>query len=214
MARSLRTILNAANPNNVDSALQAGRVGSVLALSARGVRGAVVANVLVLPENARAAAILEVRAVAGTAVGLFTPLATGATPVTTEAAINAVGNIVFAAADAVTEAEVVYIAEEGDVTEDVIPVASNSGTLLANRRAKRVLEVTRLVGTDIGVATVVGRGATPADNQAAANAAGTAIVFNAADAVTSARVKYIAQPGYGNAPPPVVPALDAALYDF
>lgn len=214
MSRSLREIFNEGNPNKVDAAVQSARLGTLLSLGLRFFRGTVTTNVLTLPENARALALVYVRSVAGTTTDRLAIDSDGGTPAAGSATINPVGNVLFAAADAVTEAEVGYFAAEGDVVEDVITCASNQGTLLASRKALHVLEVTRLAGTDIGAATVVERGTAPADNQAAANDDGALILFNAADGVTQARVKYIAIPGQGTAKVAVVPDLDVVDRQF
>ena len=110
------------------------------------------------------------------------------------------GNIVFAAADAVTTAEVTYVPVEGDIIEDaIVTVATNVGTLLSSRAAVVLLEIEALAGTSVGAKTPVARGTTPSAGQAAINDAGTGVVFAAADAVTSARIKYVATPGVGSA---------------
>lgn len=209
MSRAIRDILNEASPGKVADAMRELPMGEALALVPRTFRGTVVSNVLVLPEDSKAIAVLAAYAIAGSVTGRLTPVRIEATVATTQCAPNAGGDVAFFGTDAVTEAEVVYLAFEGTVFEDLIPVASNQGTLLGSRSAQVILEVEALAGTATGVFTPVARGTTPVTTQAAINDDPTLIDFAAADAVTSARVKYIAQPGQGDAAGPVGTELDA-----
>lgn len=212
MSRTLAAVLNEANPNKLPVAAQVARLGSVLKLSPAFVRGAVASNVLALPEGRRAVAILYAYAVAGTVTGQLTPVV-GPAPATTEVGITDDGQIAFQATDAVTEAEVVYVSAEGEIFEEVIPIATNVGTPLASRKGLILLEAEALVGTVTGVAAVEARGTTPGTGEAALTDEGD-VEFAAADAVTSARVKYVAAPGIGTAKAAVVPALSVEDKDF
>lgn len=203
--RSLRDILNEANPNRIDSGLQQSRLGSALALLPRFIKGTVTSGILTLPENARAGAILAARVTAGTTLGPKSPVVPAATasgiPATTNVTTSPEGHISFnVATDAPTAAEAIYVPEEGDVVEDVIPVVPGTGvgTPLASRQARRLLSATVLTGGVTGDCIVDQRGfAVATTKHVAAKEDGT-IQFLAADAVTSARVRYIATPGVGN----------------
>lgn len=203
--RSLRDILNEANPNKTDTGLNAARAGSMLALVPRFIRGSVTAGILSLPENARAGSILAATVTAGTTLGPKTPSVPAASasgvPATTLVTTSPEGHISFnVATDAPSGAEVVYVPEEGDIIEEVIPVVAGTGvgTPLQGKNVRRLLEATILTGTVTGTCTVDQRGFTVATTRhAAASANGASIQFLVADAVTTARVKYIATPGVG-----------------
>jgi len=109
--RSARQAINEANPNLLASAIQSVRLGDGLGLIPRRVRGAVASNVLVLPEDAKAEVVLRAFVTAGTVSGHFSPsFDPDGVPATTTAGVNPAGNICFLSTDAVTEAEVVYVA--------------------------------------------------------------------------------------------------------
>ena len=216
MARSVRAILNEGNPNKLGDAAHALPMGEGLALIPRSFRGAPVANVLVLPEAAKAAAVLSAFG-AGTSGGYKSPDITGAAPAAGEAAPNAAGDIAFNGADAITDAEVQYLAYEGQIVEDLIAVdagGTEQGTLLGNRAASVILEVEALAGTAAGPKTVALRGSTPGAGASAIAEDPTLIEFAAADAITQARVRYVAQPGVGDSPDAVGTVLDADVQQF
>lgn len=190
MARTAREILNEGNINRLGSIMRDSEVGNLLNLTPKSVKLTVASNIGVLPNHAKCAAILRCFVTAGTATGYFTPTNL-ATPTTTLVGVNPKGDILFAAADAVTAAELIYVSHEGEVVEEVISVASNSGTLLGGKEAMQLLEVTSTVGTLTGAFTPTTRGATPTTGLAALSVTGKAVVFAAADAVTQARVKYV-----------------------
>jgi len=196
---TVRTSLNKANPASIAMDLQRLAFGEVVNLIPKLVRAPVVAHKLVLPENAKAARILNAFG-AGTASGYKTPLAVGssAAPAAGEVTVNGAGDIVFATADAITVATVIYVAQEGEVFEDTIDVAAGVGTLLGGRSAALLLSGTALVGTVVGAVTPLQRGAAPATGQAAIQGASDKnIVFAGGDGVTRATVRYLAVPGEG-----------------
>lgn len=197
---TIRQSLNKGNPNSIAVGLQMLAAGEAFALLPRTVRGAVVSHKLVLPEDAKAGVLLTAYAM-GTTSGWKVVLAQGTNtaPATTEAKVDGAGDIVFAAADAITAAIVRYLAIEGEVWEDTIDIASNVGTLLGGRRAQGLLSATRLTGTAIGASTPVFRPATPTAGQVAILGTDDAqVVFPAADGVTRATVRYLAIPGVGS----------------
>jgi hypothetical protein len=161
MARSLAAVLNEGNPNKVPTAVQSARMGDILALSPRKASGVVTAGILSLPENARAAAILSARVTAGTTLGPKTPAVPAASasgvPATTLVTTSPEGHVSFnVATDAPSAAEVVYVAEEGDIIEEVIPVVPGTGvgTPLAGKTLVRLLSATILTGGVTGACTV------------------------------------------------------------
>lgn len=196
---TVRQSLNNGNPNSIATDLQMARAGEAFNLIAKTVRAAVVANVLVLPEDARALRLIAAYGI-GTASGWKTPRAVGdnTAPSAGEAMINGAGNIVFNGTDAITLALVIYNPIEGEIFEDTVDVASNVATLLGGRKAAALLSVNRLVGTATGLATPVHRPTAPAAGAAAIGAAddGT-VAFQATDAVTRATIRYLAVPGIG-----------------
>lgn len=222
--RALQAIMNEGNPNKVDAALQVARAGDIMRLSPCYIRAAVVAGILTLPENARASAILQARVTAGTTLGPKAPAVPAASatgiPATTLVTTSPEGHISFnVATDAPTAAEVTYIPEEGDIIEEVVVVVPGTGvgTPLAGKNIQRLLEATVLAGGVVGAATVDQRGfAVATTRHAAGSQTGAAVQFLAADAVTSARIKYIATPGIGSqsSKPPVVPAFMTADKNF
>jgi hypothetical protein len=200
MSRSLRTILNESNPNKLPTAGMLARLGDFLARMPRTRRFAVSSNKIVLPDDAKAEQILNCYVTAGNVSGRFTP-AYDSTPATTVVSTNAQGDIVFLSTDAVTEAEVTYLPFEGAVYEETLACAASLFTPSASRRILCVLEAEAIDGSVEGVKTVVDRAASPATTQAALNLLGTGVQFNnGTDAVTIARVKYIATPGFGDQP--------------
>lgn len=190
MSRPLQTALDESNPNKVPAALRELRAGEAFKLVARTELVTVTGNVATLSKPARA--ILACYASAGTAPGFKTPLQTGA-PAAGQVAVGVTGTAVFNGTDAVTQAEVVYLAAEGESVTEEIDVASNVGAALQGKRAAVLLSAVSLVGTLTGNLTPVVRGSTPTTGQAALGATGT-FVFAGADAVTRARVTYIPLP--------------------
>ena len=192
MSRPLKTVLSEANPNRLPSALQLLPLGMALGIIARTVRVPVVANVAVLPEVARAKTLLNVFVSAGTVNGQFGVLAPNATPTTTNAAINAQGNVAFFATDAVTEAEITYVAVEGEIVEDSLTVASNVGLLHGGRKALVILKAFNTTSGSSAL-TVLARGsANPAAGNTRIDTTGASLRFEGS--VTKASIRYIAEP--------------------
>lgn len=198
MSRSSAAIYNEGNLSKLSSIAQVSRLGDILSLAPKFVRAAVSANVLSLPEGSRALVVTSAYAVTGGATGQLTPVLPGSTPAASQVSVDAAGNVLFAAADAVTEAEVTYVEAEGQLFEETVTVASDLAQLVGEKRAVVLVEVEATAGTAVGAKTIVARGTAPAAGEAAINDLGQ-VAFNAADAVTQARVKYIATPGVGAA---------------
>jgi hypothetical protein len=196
--RSLKAIFNEAVLQKFSHAARDAKLGNLLGNTPITRVLTVSSNVGVLPDNAKARVILACRSTVGTTKANLT-VSNLATPTTGLVGRNVVGDILFAAADAVTECEVTYLPYEGDVFEEVIPVvaATGIGTLLNSRRGCILLSATALTGTTVGAETVILRGGTVATTQACLTDGGTTVAFYASDAVTSARVKYIEHPALG-----------------
>jgi hypothetical protein len=197
MTRVLQTVLDEANQNKLHTALQMLPVGRAMNLVPKFFRGTVVADVLVLPTGAKAHAILAVTATIGTVTGHFTPVVGTAAPATTQANVNAVGNIAFANADAVTEAEVTYVTIDGEtVTRQIVVVAGTGiGVLPPGDVGVTLMSATVDVGGALGAKTVLPRtGAAPAAGNARLDINGDQIRFAIADAVTLATVTFVRTP--------------------
>lgn len=218
MARSLANILDEGSVGKIPNAANQARLGSLLHQVNRFAKGTVTAGILSLPIDARAGQILAATVTAGTTLGPKTPVIPAATasgvPATTQVTVSPEGHASFnVATDAPSAAEVIYVVEEGDVVEDVIAVVPGTGvgTPLAGRGIRRLLEATALTGTVIGACIVDQRGfAVATTKHAAASITGLAAQFLIADAVSSARIKYIATPGVGTARPALGTNLDTA----
>jgi hypothetical protein len=197
MARTIKDVLDEANPNKLPSGAQIAKLGSALSLEPAFIDAGVTANAIALPSAAKAALGLAAFASAGGATGPLAYVAGGA-PVAGEFSVSASGDIVFAAADAVTRAEVLYLPIEGEVITESVFVAASSAALPSGRKAVLLLSASVVSGIIPGAKTVVARGGAPAAGEAAINAAGTAIAFNAADVVAgSCELTYVVTPGSG-----------------
>lgn len=217
MSRTDRVILNEGNPNKVGDALRVLPMGEAIALVPRTFRGATPADILVLPEAAKCAALLSAFG-EGTVAGYKAPLRTGLAPATLQAAPNAAGDILFnAATDEIDDAEIQYLAYEGPIIEDfmVVDTGNDIATFLGGRAAQVLLDVEALTGAVTGAKTPALRGGAAATTFAAITEDGLGVLFNAAtDAVLTCRVRYIAQPGVGATGRAVSTALDAVDQDF
>ncbi len=170
-------------------------------------------HALQLPDRARASAVLRATVRAGGVTGELTPAAYGATPTTGQIAVSPNGDIVVLASDAITDMDVTYVSERGDVMGNVqadpslpfytlgfyMPVVSNVLTLPTSGWGARgnlfLLEAEAIQATSTGkkIVVVPGNGATTA-GQAKLNLAKTTVIFNGTDAVTRARLKLLIAP--------------------
>lgn len=193
MTRILKTVLDEGNNNKLAAALAELPLGRTMNLVPKFYRGAVVANVLVLPDEAKAAAILSAVRTAGTTIGYTTPVLTSAVVATNQCKVDAKGDIAFFGTDAVTEAEVVYVAVEGDlVTREIDVVAGTGvGALPSSDVGVLLLSATVLAGGALGAKTVLPRvSAAPAAGNVALDLNGDQVLFAVADAVTRASITY------------------------
>ncbi len=153
-------------------------------------------HALRLPDRSRAAVIHRATVRAGGVTGELTPAAYGATPTTGQIAVAPNGDIVVLAADAITDMDIVYASERGEVIEVVFPVVSNVLTFPTAgywaRGVSLLLEAEAIVATSTGkkIVVVPGNGATTA-GQAKLNLAKGTVIFNGTDAVTRARVRVL-----------------------
>jgi hypothetical protein len=205
-----RSTLNNADPNTLADQLREAALGNLLlgqmVQSKRKVNPSVLGvgsytlgtlHALQLPDYSRASVIQRatMRA-AGITAGELTVVAYGTTPTSGQISVAPNGDIVTLAADAITDLDVTYVPERGDVIDAVFPVVSNVLTLPTNRAFARgavlLLEAEALVGTVTGKKIVlVPAASAPATGQAKLNLAKTTVTFATADAVTRARVKVL-----------------------
>ncbi len=196
MSRTLKQVINDANPNVFPDAARAVKLGTHLSGASAQVRAVVASDITDLPEGLSAAVILSAYATVGTVTGALAVVA--AAPATGECAINPKGDIIFAAADAVTEAELVFIPVTGDVIEEELPLsATGLGTFGGTRKGKLLLSAEVTEGGGTGDKTIVARGAAPAAGAAALTVNGLGVQFNIASASGKALVRYIASPAAG-----------------
>lgn len=167
-------------------------------------------HALQLPDRARAVSVVRATVRAGGVTGELTPVAFGVTPTTGQIAVAPNGDIVVLASDAITDMDVTYVSERGDVMGTVqadaslpfyslglyFPVVSNVLTLPTSGWGARgnllLLEAEAINATATGkkIPLIPGAGA-PAAGQARLNLAKTTVTFAGADAVTRARVKLL-----------------------
>jgi hypothetical protein len=203
-----RVAFDRANPNTISDLLRSVALGSLLQGQIMQVRRGLDADAagtnpenlatldaITLPDAGKANSILRATVRAGGVTGELTPVAYGTTPATTECAVGPNGDLVFLATDAITDVDVVYAPERGDVIDSVFPVVSNVLTLPASITARHVVlleEAEALEGTSTGrkIVLVPGAGA-PAAGQARLDVAKATVTFAGADAVVRARVKLL-----------------------
>lgn len=203
-----RVAFDRANPNTLADLMRSIALGSLLQGQLMQVRRKVdmdaagtnpenlaTLDALDLPNSGKASAILRATVRAGGVTGELTPVAYGTTPATTEIAVGPNGDIVTLATDAITDLDVVYAPERGDVIDTVFPVVSDVLTLptsIATRGVVLLAYAEALEGTTTGrkIILVPGAGA-PAAGQARLDVAKATVTFAAADAVTRARVKLV-----------------------
>lgn len=205
-----RNDLNRANLNTLTSQLDALKLGNALLgqlpqskrkinPSALGVGAGNLATLHALqqPDWSPASTVVRATVRAGGVTGELTPVAYGVTPTTGQIAVGPNGQVVVLASDAITDMDLHYLPERGDVLSAVFPVVSNVLTLPTSapwmaRGVVLLLEVEALTATLTGkkIVLIPGAGA-PAAGQARLNLAKTTVTFQATDAVTRARVKLL-----------------------
>lgn len=209
-SRTLKNAADEANPNKVPQVFR-GRAGKMMAGLLRFHRGAVASNRLELPDGGKAVALVGGTIIAGGGgTGAIDPVAEDAAPASGQATITPDGSILFAAADAVTEAEVWYFAYEADaVTVDIVVDPATGLGPLSPYQGTRLLAAEALTGGVTGDASIVARGdAQPLTGECRLNLDGENVEFLIADAVTAARVTFIPRPGFGPADDTVAGQMD------
>lgn len=192
--RKLRDVGNDGNPNKLGDFFQVLGMSNALRTGFMTTKRAVVDDLMILDDFDKVVEVISAFATVGTVTGAKTPDVAGATPATGEVAPTLDGNIAFAAADAVTEAEVVVRLQEGELVE-LTTTASAAGLVsqLLGRTAALIVEAEQLDGAAPGLKTVAARGSAPAAGAVAITLLG-AIQFNAEAANDRVRIKFIAFP--------------------
>ena len=200
MSRPLTDALNESNPNKLPNGAHDVLLGSALGKNSVQFGVFTVAGDLaILSAGLKAEAGISVFVTAGGSTGYFTQAAQESTPGAGTYAVNANGDIEFAAADAVTDAEISWAPVEGDTITETIPVAASVGTFLQARSGRKILSASVVTGVTPGAAlTSIARGGIPAAGEVAIDDAGTTATFNAANVVAgTVSVTYLAAPGVG-----------------
>lgn len=198
------TSLNRANPSTLSDHFRKARIGDLIAAHlpqqlrqqdpAAQLNELATLEGLGLPYYARAASILRATVRVGGVTGELTPVAYGATPATTQIAVSPSGDIVVLAADAITDLDVNYVPEDGEVVE-LPPLPAPSGVLtlpswVTARGAILLLEAEATVATITGRKGILVPGGTgPATLKARLAVNKASVNFNSGtDVVTEARV--------------------------
>ncbi len=200
---TVKTEITKANPNNLPDALRVADLGEALGGLQRTVVVAVPAtNIATLPFPARQ--VLACFATAAGTPGWKTVMVQELTPpAATQCSVDPAGNVLFAAADAVTAAEITYIPVEGAlIVNEVIPVtAAGLGTFANGKRAVQVVTAVLNAPAALpGAKLLVPRNSVVAvPGTCATVLAAATIQFLAADcgAICTATVTYYAMPGIG-----------------
>lgn len=152
---------------------------------------------VILADDSRAAVVHRAYARAGMVTGELTPVAYGVTPMTGEIAVAPNGDIVVLEADAITDLDVVYTPERGDVFTLDLPVVPGTGVLTLPASVTTP-GVVYLIDADATAGTVTGRkeilvpaAGEPAAGNARLNVAKTTVQFAVADAVSRATVRLL-----------------------
>lgn len=212
MSVSLKANINSANPNTFADAARVARMGSLLSQTPRFLDSVVASNTIVLPTGAKAAQIINAFASVATSAGAKLPVVNGSTPAAGQVAVTLAGDILFNGTDAVLQAEVMYITNEGEVITELVTVAASAGLFAAGRKSIEIRSAVVTDGVTPGTAlTPIARGATPSAGEIALTVAGTGVDVNAANVVAgSVTVTYKTTPGEGTALDSLGTSLDAS----
>lgn len=197
MSRTLKAAFNDANPNILPDLARTVKLGTLLGAASAQCRAVVASHITDLPEGMRVGVLLAAYATVGTLTGAMT-VVTGGAPTTGQVSITPTGQVIFATADAVTEAELYFIPASGDIVEELVPLnGAGLGTLGGSRHAKLLISAEVTTGASTGVKTVIARAGSPSAAQAALTANGSGVQFNVAAASSMALIRYIksADPG-------------------
>lgn len=205
MPTSLQNNIDRANPNSIADQFRLIKLGQTLRQDVKlnlrklnpnalgvGPEDLATLHAVVLPNDAKAGIVLRAFARAGGVTGELTVAARHATPSTGQIGVSPAGNIVVLAADAITNLDVVYLPERGDVYQTVqLPVTTHVLTLPAalSGKALTLIRAEAITGTVTGRKKILAPGAgAPAAGQARLNIAGTTVTFNSGTDVVTAAV--------------------------
>lgn len=204
MASTVKAELNKANPNNVADLERLAKLGSGLSVVPRTEQLAVAAHIATPSQKAKQILSCFIVA-AGANQGHAGIAASETTPAAGNCAINELGNIQFAAADAVTLVEVTYVPIEEDLITEEIPVTLGGvGTLNDGKSCAQIVSATlNAPAATPGAKTAVARGTLVGAlgaGEFAVQFDGTTLAFVAAEAgvACTATVVYHAFPSVGN----------------
>ncbi len=208
---TLKDLLNQATPQALADYFRLLRLGDQFRSHSVGLRSQVPAagtvatgnlttvDVIKLPNDAKAAFVQRCTVRKGGSVGEFTNAVPDATPTTTQVGITPCGDIAFInATDAVTDADVTYTPQRGDVVEFFGTCATGVLTLptaWTKLGVVLLLEAEVLTGTTLGgkmiLTPLAGGGAgLPATTKAQLTSNKTTVSFNdATDHAANVRVK-------------------------
>lgn len=208
---SLASAIDKGNLNNLASYLQSVRLGQLLQCAIAQTRRTVSPNtastnpyILATLQATRlnevpAAAILRATVKAGGVTGELAVKLFGVTPATTEIAVAPNGDIVTLAADAITDMDVVYIPEVGDIFEVTLAVPTTG--ILALPAGVTALKPILLCEAELLTGAVTGKkiilvpaNSNPATGKANLSLPKTSVYFTAADVGASggtARLKFL-----------------------
>lgn len=189
MSRTIRTVLDEANPNKLADALHALPAGTALGLLPRTEVLPVVAGIAT--PSVPAAMVAQAYSRNG---GIYL---NGTAPETVAGAgqITTTPDGRLSVDPACTEVEATYIAVEGVVVTETLQVTGSTATFLAGKHSQKVLSVNVDAGIIPGGKTLVTRGTPPAAGEAALIGSGAGLILNAADVVNGqVTVTYVALP--------------------
>lgn len=202
----LKAALNRANPNALPDAFRKLGLGDVVRALPVYLRtlnpvaagtspySLATMNTIVLPEDAKAAYILRATAKAGQ-TGEMDIKQYGTDPSgNDDVGVSPNGDLVFFAAGAATDVDVLYVPEKGDVVEVTLPMTSAHTLLLPAELGAAVLllEAEATKGTATGKKIILKPGAqTTTDGTCNLSLDKKSVLFDATDAVTEARVKLL-----------------------
>lgn len=161
-----------------------------------GAYGVTATEVIDLPDTGRVASIVRATSRAGTSTGeLVNDGYTGTAPGAGHIGISPDGNLMFAPSADVTNVDVYYLPERGEVVELTLPVATNAATLPASVTDAGVvllLEAEALEGGVTGTKRIqLPSGSAATALMARFDLAKDSVKFAGADAVTRCRVKLL-----------------------
>jgi hypothetical protein len=207
----LSDAIDKADLNSLPTELQQIRLGQLLQCAIPQNRSAVNHNtaaanpyVLATLQAARlgyvpAAVILRATVKAGAVTGELAPQLYGVTPATTQCAVAPNGDIVTLAADAITDLDITYIPEMGDIYEVTLPVPTSGivtlPAFIQAMKPKLLCEAELTVGAVVGKKIVlIPANSNPATGRSNLGLAKTTVYFTAADVGASqgtARLKLL-----------------------